>query len=157
MSTLKVPGAQLSYEVSGSGPLLILIPGSAGVGEVFRPLAHHLSAQYQVVTYDRRGFSRSSLDEPQNYDHRLSTDADDVRRLIEHLTDNAASVFGNSSGALVALEVISHSPELVQTVVAHEPPAVSLLPDAAKWWAFFDGIYDIYRKDGVPKAMHLLR
>ena len=78
MSTLKVPGAQLSYEVSGSGPILILIPGARGDGEVFRPLAHHLSSQYQVVIYDRRGFSQSSLDGPQDYDHRL--DADDVRR-----------------------------------------------------------------------------
>ncbi len=154
MSTLKVSDAQLSYEVSGSGPLVILIPGSAGVGEVFRPLVHHLSAQYQVVTYDRRGFSHSSLDGPQNYDQRIETDTDDVRHLIDHLTDQPATVFGNSSGALVALEVISRFPERVQTVVAHEAPAVSLLPDAAKWWAFFDGIYDIYRKDGVPKAMH---
>jgi len=153
MSTLKVPGAQLSYEVSGDGPLLILIPGARGDGEVFRPLAHHLSAQYQVVTYDRRGFSRSSLDGPQDYDHRLSTDADDVRRLIEHLTDQPATVFGNSSGALVALEVLTQYPERVQTVVAHEPPVVSLLPDAAKRLAFFDGVYDTYQKQGVPKAM----
>src|SRR5947209_12769892 len=80
MSTLKVPGAQLSYEASGDGPLLILIPGAKGEGEVFRPLAHHLSAQYQVVIYDRRGFSQSSLDGPQDYDHRLETDAGDVRR-----------------------------------------------------------------------------
>src|SRR6266702_1245596 len=64
MSTLNVPGVQLFYEVSGSGPLLILIPGARGDGAVFRPLAHHLSAQYQVVTYDRRGFSRSSLAGP---------------------------------------------------------------------------------------------
>jgi acetyltransferase/esterase len=154
MSTLKVPGAQLFYEVSGSGPLLILIPGAAGVGEVFHPLAHHLSAQYQVVTYDRRGFSRSQLDGPQDYEHRLATDTDDVRRLIEHLTDKPAIVFGNSSGAIVALEVLTHSPEWVQTMVAHEPPVVFLLPEAAKWWAFFDGVYDTYRKDGVPKAIH---
>jgi acetyltransferase/esterase len=63
MSTLKVPGAQLSYEVEGSGPLLILIPGAAGVGEVFHQVARELSARYHVVTYDRRGFSRSQLDQ----------------------------------------------------------------------------------------------
>lgn len=154
MSTLKVPGAQLYYEVTGSGPLLILIPGASGVGEVFRQVARELAARYQVVTYDRRGFSRSQLDGPQDYDHRLSTDADDVWRLIEHLTDKPATVFGNSSGAIVALEVLIHAPKRLQTVVAHEPPVVSLLPDAAKWWAFFDGIYDTYRKDGIPKAMH---
>ena len=154
MSILKVPGAQLSYDVEGDGPLLILIPGASGVGEVFHPLARLLSTRYQVVTYDRRGFSQSSLDGPQDYDHRLSTDTDDVRRLIEHLTDQPATVFGNSSGAIVALEVLTHYPEWVQTVVAHEPPVVLLLPDAAKWLAFFDGVYDTYREDGVPKAMH---
>src|SRR5260370_33524 len=95
MSTLKVPSAQLFYEVSGSGPLLILIPGASGVGEVFRQVAHELISRYQVVTYDRRGFSRSHLVGPQNYDHRLSTDIDDVRRLIEHLTDQPVTVFGN--------------------------------------------------------------
>ncbi len=50
MCTLKVPGAQLSYEVEGSGPLLILIPGASGVREVFRQVARELSARYQVVT-----------------------------------------------------------------------------------------------------------
>ena len=153
MSILKVPGAQLYYEISGNGPLLILIPGARGEGEVFRPLTHLLSAQYQVVIYDRRGFSRSELDGSQDYDRRLFTDADDVRRLIEYLTDKPATVFGSSSGAIVALEVLIHSPERTQTVVAHEPPAVSLLPDAAKWLAFFDGVYATYREAGVPKAM----
>ena len=76
MSTLDVPGARLWYEVSGSGPLLILIPGASGPGESFRLLVHHLHAHYQVVTYDRRGFSRSQLDGPQDYAHRLATDAE---------------------------------------------------------------------------------
>jgi acetyltransferase/esterase len=89
------------------------------------------------VTNDRRGFSRSSLDEPQAYDHRLAIDADGVWRLIAHLTDQRATVFDSSSGAIVAFEVISHTRAEVQTVVAHEPPAVKLLPDAAKWLAIF--------------------
>jgi pimeloyl-ACP methyl ester carboxylesterase len=154
MSTFTVPGAQIYYEVSGSGPLLVLIPGASGTGESFRPLAHHLISHYQVVTYDRRGFSRSTLDGPQNYAHRLATDADDVQRLLEYLTNQPATVFGSSSGALVALEVLSRFPERVQTVVAHEPPAVKLLPDAATWLAFFDGVYETYRTQGVPAAMH---
>src|SRR6266496_3177398 len=141
MSTLNVPGAKLYYEASGEGPLLITIPGAAGTGEVFRPLVGPLAERYQVVIYDRRGFSRSELDGPQDYDHRLDTDADDVRRWIEELTDKPAIVFGNSSGAIVALEVLIRYPERVDTVVAHEPPLVNLLPDAAKWIAFFDEVY----------------
>ena len=154
MSILNVPGARLYYEVNGAGPILILIPGASGTAESFRPLASHLISRYQVVIYDRRGFSRSSLNGPQDYDYRLATDADDVRRLIEFLTDQPAIVFGSSSGAIVALEVISHTHAQLQTVVAHEPPAVKLLPDAAKWLTIFSEVYDTYRKDGVPKAMH---
>ena len=154
MSTLRVLGAKLYYEVSGEGPLLIMIPGAAGTGEVFRPLLGSLAERYQVVTYDRRGFSRSELNGPQDYDHRLDTDADDVRRLIEQLTDKPAIVFGNSSGAMVALEVLIRYPKRIDTVVAHEPPVANLLPDAAKWIAFFDEVYGTYRQLGIGRAMH---
>ncbi len=154
MSTLRVPGAQLYYEVSGDGPLLILIPGAAGEGEVFHQLVGPLAARYEVVTYDRRGFSRSQLDGPQDDDRRLDTDVDDVRCLIEHITDKPAIVFGNSSGAIVALEILIRHPELINTVVAHEPPVVNLLPDASKWQAFFDEVYDTYCQAGATKAMH---
>ena len=153
MSILKVPGAQLYYEITGSGPLLILIPGASGTGASFRPLARELIARYQVVTYDRRGFSRSHLDGPQDYEHRLATDADDARCLIESLSDQSAIVFGNSSGALVALEVLARYPERVKTVVAHEPPVNSLLPDVAQRQASGNSVYDTYRKEGVLKAM----
>ena len=152
MSTLNVPGAQVWYEVSGSGPLLILIPGASGTGESFRLLTSHLTSHYQVVIYDRRGFSRSMLDGPQDYAHRLATDADDVRLLIEHLTDQPVLVFGSSSGALVALEILNRSPERVQTAVAHEPPAVPLLPEATTWLAFFDGVYETSCREGVAIA-----
>lgn len=153
MSRLNVPGAQISYKVSGSGPLLILIAGARGDGEVFQPLVPHLISQYRVVTYDRRGFSQSTLDGPQDEEHRLTTDADDVRHLIEHLTDQPAIIFGNSSGAIVALEVMTRFPEHIQTAVAHEPPAVKLLSDAAHWLAVFDGVYGTYRAEGVARAM----
>ena len=138
----------------GQGPILILIPGASGEWDVFSQIALPLAAQYQVVTYDRRGFSRSELDGPQDYDHRLDSDTEDVRRLIQHLTDQPATLFGNSSGAIVALEVLNRYPEQMHRVVVHEPPAVKLLPDAAKWLAFFDEVYDTYRQSGVPKAMH---
>jgi len=153
MSTLTVPGAQVFYKVEGDGALLILIPGASGTGESFRPLSHALSAWYRVVTYDRRGFSQSRLDGPQEYEQRLETDADDVRRLIKSLTSQPAIVFGNSSGALVALEVLTRYPEHIRTVVAHEPPAVKLLPDATKWLALFDGVYATFRAEGIPQAM----
>ena len=153
MSVLEVPGTRLYYELRGSGPLLVVVPGAKGEAGTYQDLAEALSGRYRVVTYDRRGFSRSQPDSSQDDDQRLACDTDDLRSLIMQLTDRPATVFGNSSGAIVALELLSHYPELVRTVVAHEPPAVNLLPDAAAWRDFFDGVYATYRSSGIPAAM----
>jgi pimeloyl-ACP methyl ester carboxylesterase len=103
------------------------------------------------------GFSRSQLDGPQDYDHRPVTDADDVRRLIAHLSDEPATVFGSSSGGLVALKVLTRYPSVVRTLVPHEPPAVRLLPDGEKWVDFFFEVYDLYRRSGMEPALTKFR
>jgi pimeloyl-ACP methyl ester carboxylesterase len=118
MSFLSVPGGRLYYETRGDGPLMFLVPGASGSGEAFRGLAEHLARDYSVITYDRRGFSRSELDGPQEYEHRLEVDTDDVRRMIEHIGGGSATVFGASSGAIVAIDVLARHPSAVDTIVA---------------------------------------
>lgn len=153
MSILNVPGARLYYEARGAGPLLVIVPGAKGEAGTYQSLAEDLAGRYQVVTYDRRGFSRSSLDGHQDHDGRLATDTGDLRSLLTHLTDRPATVFGNSSGAIIALQLLARHPGLASQVVAHEPPTVNLLPDAARWRDFFDGVYQTYRAGGIPAAM----
>lgn len=157
MSTLNVPGARLFYETHGSGPLMLMVPGATGSGDSFKLVAEHLAAHYTVVTYDRRGFSRSHLDGPQDDDRRLETDADDARRLIEHLSDEPTTVFGASSGGVVALAVLTHHPSVVRTLVPFEPPAVRLLPDGQRWLDFFSTVYERYRESGVDPALKMFR
>ena len=96
MSGLEVPGARLYYEATGAGPLFVLIPGAPGSADSYRMIAGPLAEHYTVVAYDRRGFSHSALDGPQDYDHRVETDADDVRRLIEHLSGEPPSCSGTA-------------------------------------------------------------
>jgi len=157
MSILEVPGARLYYETHGSGPLMLMVPGAAGQADIFKMVTEHLAAHYTVVTYDRRGFSRSQLDGPQDYDHRLETDADDVRRLIEHLSDEPATVFGSSSGGVVVLEVLARHPSVVRTLVPYEPAAVRQLPDGQKWVNFSFALYDLYRQSGMEPALKKFR
>ncbi|MEV6257277.1 alpha/beta fold hydrolase [Nocardia sp. NPDC051911] len=149
--TLAVPGATLYYEIRGTGPLLLLIPGGNGDAASFDAVAERLADRYTVVAYDRRGFTRSPLDGPPH--DRVITDGTDAATLLTHLTDQPAHVLGSSSGAIVALELLRARPELVRTLVAHEPPLATLLPDGEKWLAFLDSIHEQSKTEGTSAAM----
>jgi pimeloyl-ACP methyl ester carboxylesterase len=151
-STLKVPGARIYYEMHGSGPLLLIIAGGPQDAGVFADLSRHLADRYTVVAYDPRGNSRSCFDaEPEELE--LDVQADDAARLIEALGTGPAYVFGTSGGAQIGLNLAARYPELVRTLVAHEPPSMMLLPDPSAEIAAARALYDTYRTEGVEAAM----
>lgn len=55
---------QLNVTVQGGGPLLILVPGANGTGDIFADTATTLQQHFTVVTYDRRGYGQSKLARP---------------------------------------------------------------------------------------------
>jgi len=146
-STLRVPGATLHYEVRGSGPILLLIHPGGGDARAFDTIANDLAGRYTVVAYDRRGLSRSRLDDPAR-NQRVETHADDAHRLLALLGTEPAYVFGSSGGAAVGLELAARNPEQIQTVVAHEPPA----PGGADKQRH-DEIRETYRREGAFAAL----
>lgn len=150
--TLKVPGAKLYYEVQGSGPILLMIPGGATDTGIFADLAHRLADRYTVVAYDPRGNSRSTFDgEPE--EQQVEVHGDDAARLIEALGEGPASVFGSSGGAQIGLNLAARYPNRVKVLVAHEPPCVLLLPDPSEALANDQEVYETYRLEGGSAAM----
>ncbi len=152
VNKLAVPGATLHYEVTGSGPVLLLIPGGGTDAGTFDGMVGQLAADYTVVAYDPRGNSRSRYDgEP--VDERIDQSADDALALINEVAGGEpAYVFGSSSGAITGLELITWHPDRVRMLVAHETPVVEVLPDAADSRAFFQDVYDTYHRDGIEAA-----
>ena len=150
---LPVPGARLYTETCGAGPLLVCIVGGNGDAEIFGRIAAALAGQFTVVTYDRRGFARSPIDNVIDDASRLAIDSDDAVRVIEHHGGGPAHVFGSSSGAIVGLDLITRAPRHVRTLVAHEPPITTLLPDAERWLAGFDDVHAAYLASGAAAAM----
>ena len=144
--------AGLYTEARGSGPVLLLIPGGTGDAESFGALPRLLRQEFTVVTYDRRGFGRSRTATPPDDDRRLTEDVEDALAL---LGATPAYVLGSSSGAIVALHLAARYPERVMRVVAHEPPLVPLLPDAARWLALFDDVYATYRSHDAATALRI--
>ncbi len=150
---LDVPGARLCFEVQGSGPALMLI-GHPMDASGFAAIAPLLADAYTVVTYDPRGFGRSTIHDPdQDGDPDLL--ADDVRRVLDAAVGNKpAHVFGSSGGAVTGLALVARSPGHVETLIAHEPPLALLLPEAeqARARAGFHEIHDTYRERGIGAA-----
>jgi clorobiocin/coumermycin A biosynthesis protein CloN7/CouN7 len=148
--SLDVPGARLYYEVRGSGPALMLVGHPMGASG-FAAIAPLLAEDYTVVTYDPRGFERSTIDDPgQDADPALL--ADDVRRVLEAVGEGAAHVFGSSGGAVTGLALAAQYPGHVQTLVAHEPPVGLLLADPEAVRLAMNDIYDTYRDSGERAA-----
>ncbi|MBB3724683.1 alpha/beta fold hydrolase [Nonomuraea dietziae] len=149
---LRVDGATLHYEVRGRGPLLLLIPGGTGGAASFDGVADDLAADHTVASYDPRGLSRSPLDDPEAR-QRVAQHADDALQLLELLSPDApARVVGCSSGAIVALHLLTTHPERIERLVAHEPPVVEVLPDAAEHRALLARVQDTFRRDGLMPA-----
>jgi len=117
----------------------------------FAAVAPLLAEEYTVVTYDPRGFARSTIDDP-DQDAEPDLLADDVRRVLEAVGDGPAHVFGSSGGAVTALALVANYPGHVQSLVAHEPPLTLLLPDAEEARAGIHDIYDTYRNNGIGAA-----
>ena len=125
-----VPGTTLSVHALGTGPPLLLVHGGGEDASMLADQAASLAAAgFHVITYDRRGTGGSGRDDWPG--SGANQHADDAAALLGTLGHRSAVVVGVSSGALIALDLAVRHPALVEHVVAWEPPALGLLPDAA--------------------------
>lgn len=130
VGTVEVPGGTIRYRLRGDGPLLVLHAAPMGAG-AFDPMADVLAADRTVLTLDPRGIGDSTV-EDRSATITPDQRADDLARLLDHLALGPADILGSSGGAVSALALAQARPDLVRTVVAHEPPLAQLLPDRAE-------------------------
>ena len=144
---LTVPGAALHYEVRGNGPALLMIAGGGGDAGYYTPVADLLADEFTVITYDRRGNSRSPLSDPPR-DLVMAEQSADARALLDAVAGGRGAVFGNSGGAVIGLDLAARAPEGIAAFILHEPPVIGVLPDAAQWHTFFAELQTIRQRDG---------
>jgi pimeloyl-ACP methyl ester carboxylesterase len=144
-------GDEIYYEVRGYGQPLLMIPGGGGDARVYSFVADILSDEYKVITYDRRANSRSTMNAPQNFE--ISQQSRDAVAVLCAAGETSAFIFGNSSGAVIALDMAKTQPQAIRALIVHEPPLVSLHPQPRKWQRFFAGVYWMAFGLGTPLAM----
>lgn len=136
---LKTEEVNLYYEVQGQGKPLLLIHGAVVDSGLYQEAARLLSPYYQVVTYDRRGNSRSiPVYRPQ---YSVEAQVRDGLALLEHLGISQVFLAGASAGAIIALELFRSCPEKVKHVFLYEPPLVPLLMEETErqWVSKIEG------------------
>lgn len=110
-----VEGDRIVFDVRGQGAPIILLPGTPGDASAYGLVAEPLAADHTVITYDPRGFGRSTGREPRG--DEIGQQARDVAAVLGAAGFERALVFGNSAGAEVGLELAANHPGLVEGLV----------------------------------------
>jgi pimeloyl-ACP methyl ester carboxylesterase len=125
MPTTKINGVDLYWEVLGQqGDPLVLVHGSWGDHYNWSSVVDKLSERFRVLTYDRRGHSKSERPLAQG---SVEEDVSDLIALVEYLEFSPAHIAGNSGGAAIVLKTAGRRPDIFKTLIVHEPPLFGVL------------------------------
>ncbi|MFJ2646190.1 alpha/beta fold hydrolase [Streptomyces sp. NPDC087420] len=111
-------GTEIAFEQSGSGPAVVLVASALADRSDTTKLAALLAPHFTVVNYDRRGRGASGDGDAYTPDREV----EDIAALIEHV-GGSASLFGSSSGAVLALRAAAAGVN-VDRLALYEPPFV---------------------------------
>jgi len=153
---LETAEADIAYDVHGplptaGGPPPLFMIGQPMEAGGFTTLASYFPDR-TVVTYDPRGLGRS-VRKDGRADHVPTVQAGDVHAVIEALGAGPVEMFGSSGGAVTALALVAAHPDDVTTLVAHEPPLIPVLPDAAAAERARDAWREAYQAKGSGAGM----
>jgi pimeloyl-ACP methyl ester carboxylesterase len=115
-TTVSRDGTRIAYERAGSGPAIIFVPGVFNDHTRCAELAAELSSDHTVVRYDRRGRGASGDTAP----YSISREIEDLAALIA-LCGGSATVFGYSSGAILALKAAADGAPISNLVLFEAP------------------------------------
>ncbi len=109
-------GVKIHYASLGQGPLVVMIHGFPDFWYSWRHQMEGLSANFQTVAIDQRGYNLS--DKPkgvENYDMRLLVS--DVIAVIKHLKRDKAIIVGHDWGGAVAWAFAMSQPQMTERLI----------------------------------------
>jgi pimeloyl-ACP methyl ester carboxylesterase len=118
--TVAVNGVDLYYRVDGDGPAVVFCHGRASTHLSWCHQVVALRDRYTCVTYDIRGFGRSTEEQ---HEPGFAAHSDDLEALLDHLGIDRAFVVGQSMGGFGALQFALRSPQRVLGLVLTSTPA----------------------------------
>ena len=138
-------GTRIYYEITGSGPTLVLIHGFTLDSRMWEPQVKAFSQNFQVLCYDLRGFGKSDLPIGDPYSH-----SKDLKLLLNHLDISKAYILGLSLGGMVATDFVLEYPEMADALI----PADSALGgyNLIEFEKSFEGVVELAFSSGMDEA-----
>ena len=116
---------RIDYDEVGSGPAVVLLPGSCSTGAAWRPIIAAWGNQFRSVTTSLLGYGgtseRRAAGDPSN-----SRNAEAMESVIRR-AGGRVHLVGHSFGGLVALAVALRNQVSLASLVVIEAPAVDIL------------------------------
>jgi pimeloyl-ACP methyl ester carboxylesterase len=154
MERVQLNGADIEYEVRGSGAPVVFIHGSI-LSDGFVPVIEQtgIAENFQIVHYRRRGYAGSSRSVA---GMTMQGWAGDCIALLNHLGIASAHVAGHSFGAGIALQMAIDAPGRVRKLALLEPPLLSLVPSGGQFTAWAASVREIYDSGDKTAAMDIV-
>jgi esterase len=130
---MTVNGIRMYYEERGAGAPILGVHGAGSSAVFWETAAERLSELGRVITYDRRGSSRSERPEPYEVTS-VPEHAEDARALLEALDAVPAIVIGRSYGGTVGLDLALSRPEAVRGLALLEAGPMGFSPEYDAWF-----------------------
>lgn len=167
MPYLSRPGADLYYDVRGSGDTLVALHGLAENADYWHlsGVADLLAWEYRFISVDMRGHGRSRVTSTGSPGFDVDTLADDLGALVDELDLAAFHLLGHATGGMVAVRyATSHPSRLTGLILVGTSSATGVVSrdKVEKMAAGFRGkSWDVllpeFRADPGPFLFHLDR
>jgi 3-oxoadipate enol-lactonase len=106
LTWIDAPGGRLAAEDHGAGPPVLFVHSAIVNRRSWEPVVPLVvDAGYRAITYDMRGFGKSTTEEVEFAAH------EDMLAVLDHFGVGQAALVGNSMGAVFAQEGVLAAPE----------------------------------------------
>jgi pimeloyl-ACP methyl ester carboxylesterase len=144
----------IEYDECGSGPAVVLVPGSCSTGAAWRPVIAAWQNRFRCVTTSLPGYG-GTAERRTARDTSIARNAETVESVIRK-AGGRVHLVGHSFGGLVALAVALRNRVPLASLVMLEAPAVEMLRDEEQHYRAFRRMTAAYFADvaaGNPEAI----
>ncbi len=147
MPHVKANGVELFYELFGdsSKPTFVMTHGLGGHGRGYENQIEALSAEFQLMLWDMRGFGQSERVPVTEGAYSRWTLAKDLSELLKATGINQAHIHGHSLGGLVSQQFAIDYPDQTLSLVIQDTSAEI----KAEYLGGWDGMLKTVREQGI--------